>query len=217
MKKLLSMFLAGLATLLPISISLWLIIWLFNLVDGILKPLLTPVIGFAVPGLGFIIIISLIILIGFISTNILGNKILSWWESIMQGIPLLGKIYRTVKRITDSIFSSNKSSFKQVALIEFPRKGIYSLGFVTNDEFAFIDEETYSIFIPTTPNPTSGWFIVLPREQVQILDINVDQGMEIIISAGMVGTENGYHGKNGDLSEEIIDCDKKSNIDGTSI
>ncbi len=194
MRRILSMFLAGLATLLPIYISIWLIIWLFNMVDNILKPLLAPIFGFAVPGLGFIIIISFIILLGFISTNILGNKMLGWWENVMHKIPLLGKVYGAVKRITDSIFSSNKGAFKQVALIEFPRPGIYSLGFVTNEEFPYVKRDTYSIFIPTTPNPTSGWFVVLPREDVTILDINVDQGMEIIISAGMVASENGKNG-----------------------
>ncbi|NLO22481.1 MAG: DUF502 domain-containing protein [Syntrophomonadaceae bacterium] len=186
MKRILSMFVAGLATLLPVYISIWLIVWLFNMVDNILKPLLEPIIGCAVPGLGFIIIITLIVLLGFISTNYLGHRILGWWENIMQNIPLLGKVYGTIKRITDSLFSSNKSAFRQVALLEFPRPGIYSLGFITNDEFPYINKDTYSIFIPTTPNPTSGWFVVLPREDVTILDISVDQGMEIIISAGMV-------------------------------
>lgn len=109
----------------------------------------------------------------------------------MQNIPLLGKVYGTVKRITDSLFSSNKSALRQVALVEFPRPGIYSLGFITNDEFPYIEEDTYSIFIPTTPNPTSGWFVVLPRKDVTILDMSVDQGMEYIISAGMVA--NGKH------------------------
>lgn len=186
MKRILSMFLAGLATLLPIYISIWLIVWLFNLVDNILKPLLEPIIGCAVPGLGFIIIISLIILLGFISTNYLGHRILNWWENIMHNIPLLGKVYGTIKRITDSLFSSNKSAFRQVALVQFPRPGIYSLGFITNEEFPYIEADTYSIFIPTTPNPTSGWFVILPREDVTILDMSIDQGMEYIISAGMI-------------------------------
>ena len=198
MKRILSLFLAGLATLLPVYISIWLIVWLFNLVDNILKPLLEPIIGCAVPGLGFIIIIALVILLGFISTNYLGRRILGWWENLMQNIPLLGKVYGTIKRITDSIFSSNKSAFKQVALVEFPRPGIFSLGFITNDEFPHIEEDTYSIFIPTTPNPTSGWFVVLPREDVKILDMSVDQGMEFIISAGMVANGKSHLSSKGE-------------------
>ncbi len=104
----------------------------------------------------------------------------------MHNIPLLGKVYGTIKRITDSLFSSNKSAFRQVALVQFPRPGIYSLGFITNEEFPYIEADTYSIFIPTTPNPTSGWFVILPREDVTILDMSIDQGMEYIISAGMI-------------------------------
>ena len=198
MKRILSLFLAGLATLLPVYISIWLIVWLFNLVDNILKPLLEPIIGCAVPGLGFIIIIALVILLGFISTNYLGRRILGWWENLMQNIPLLGKVYGTIKRITDSLFSSNKSAFKQVALVEFPRPGIFSLGFITNDEFPHIEDDTYSIFIPTTPNPTSGWFVVLPREDVKILDMSVDQGMEFIISAGMVANGKSHLSSKGE-------------------
>lgn len=198
MKRILSLFLAGLATLLPVYISIWLIVWLFNMVDNILKPLLEPIIGCAVPGLGFIIIIALVILLGFISTNYLGRRILGWWENLMQNIPLLGKVYGTIKRITDSLFSSNKSAFKQVALVEFPRPGIFSLGFITNDEFPHIEEDTYSIFIPTTPNPTSGWFVVLPREDVKILDMSVDQGMEFIISAGMVANGKSHLSSKGE-------------------
>jgi uncharacterized membrane protein len=197
-KRILSLFLAGLATLLPVYISIWLIVWLFNMVDNILKPLLEPIIGCAVPGLGFIIIIALVILLGFISTNYLGRRILGWWENLMQNIPLLGKVYGTIKRITDSIFSSNKSAFKQVALVEFPRPGIFSLGFITNDEFPHIEDDTYSIFIPTTPNPTSGWFVVLPREDVKILDMSVDQGMEFIISAGMVANGKSHLSSKGE-------------------
>ena len=198
MKRILSLFLAGLATLLPVYISIWLIVWLFNMVDNILKPLLEPIIGCAVPGLGFIIIIALVILLGFISTNYLGRRILGWWENLMQNIPLLGKVYGTIKRITDSLFSSNKSAFKQVALVEFPRPGIFSLGFITNDEFPHIEDDTYSIFIPTTPNPTSGWFVVLPREDVKILDMSVDQGMEFIISAGMVANGKSHLSSKGE-------------------
>jgi uncharacterized membrane protein len=197
-KRILSLFLAGLATLLPVYISIWLIVWLFNMVDNILKPLLEPIIGCAVPGLGFIIIIALVILLGFISTNYLGRRILGWWENLMQNIPLLGKVYGTIKRITDSLFSSNKSAFKQVALVEFPRPGIFSLGFITNDEFPHIEDDTYSIFIPTTPNPTSGWFVVLPREDVKILDMSVDQGMEFIISAGMVANGKSHLSSKGE-------------------
>ncbi len=188
MKKLLSMFLAGLAILLPIAISLYLIYWLFNFIDGILSPIIRYYLGIEIPGLGFLITITLIILIGFMVTNIIGKKFFSFSEAILFKVPLLGKIYSTIKRITSAFFSSGKNSFRQVAMVEFPRIGVYSIGFITNDNFPFIDEDSYSIFIPTTPNPTSGYFIVVPREQVKILDISIDQGIELLMSAGMVNS-----------------------------
>ncbi|MBO8159899.1 DUF502 domain-containing protein [Thermosyntropha sp.] len=195
MRRLASLFLAGLATLLPLVISIYFIYWIFKTVDSILAPVLKHYIGHTIPGLGFLITITLVILIGLISTNIAGRKIITWWENLFIQIPLLGKIYGTVKRITSSLFSKEKSSFRQVALIEFPRPGIYSLAFVTNDEVPFMEEEVYTLFVPTTPNPTSGWFIIMPKDKVRILDIGVDRGIEMVISAGMVNGNNFYQNK----------------------
>jgi uncharacterized membrane protein len=186
MKKLISMFFAGLIILLPAAISLYLIYWLFMRIDGILGPLLEQVWGYAIPGIGFIITITLIIIVGFMATNIIGRKLFLWWEGILIKIPLLGKLYSTIKKITRSFLSPNKVSFKKVVLVEFPRIGAHSIGFITNDEFPFLEENSYSIFVPTTPNPTSGFFIVVPRDKVKILDISVDQAFEIIMSAGMI-------------------------------
>lgn len=190
MKKLASLFFAGLAVLLPIIISVYFIFWIFSAVDSILAPVIMHYLGRTIPGLGFVITIALVTLIGLISTNIAGKKIIAWWEEILVKIPLLGKVYGTTKRITNSFFSKEKSSFSKVALIEFPRPGIYSLAFVTNDHFPFMEEDVYGLFIPTTPNPTSGWFVIMPREQVKILDISIDRGIEMVISAGMVNGDN---------------------------
>lgn len=190
MKRLISYFLAGLATLLPIVISIYLVFWIFTVIDNLSAPLLTKYFGQVIPGVGFLLTILVVILVGVISTNIIGKKLFFWSETLLYKVPLLGKIYSTVRRITDSIFSSGKGSFTKVALVEFPRKGIYSLGFITNDDFPFLDEDSYSIFIPTTPNPTSGWFIIMPKESVKILDMSVDRGIEMVISAGMVNGNN---------------------------
>lgn len=189
MKKLLSMFFAGLAVLLPVAISLYLVWWLFVQIDGILAPLLVKFFGRTIPGAGFLLTIIMIIMVGFMATNLIGRKLFLWSEQILLKIPLLGKIYSTVKRITRAFFSPGKKSFRQVVLVEFPRTGAYSLGFITNDEFPFVEEDTYSVFVPTTPNPTSGFFIVVPQNQVKILDISVEQGIEMLMSAGMITAE----------------------------
>ena len=186
MKRLASLFLTGLATLLPIVLSIYIVFWVFTIIDNILAPFLAKYFGIVVPGLGFLLTIIIVLLVGLISTNLLGKKFVVWGEIIIYRTPLLGKIYSTVRKITNSIFSSGKGSFRTVVLVEFPRKGIYSLGFITNENVPFLDEDNYSIFIPTTPNPTSGWFIIMPKESVKILDMSVDVGIEMVISAGMV-------------------------------
>ncbi len=190
MKKILSMFVAGLAVLLPVVISFYLIWWLFIQVDGILAPLLEKFLGKAIPGVGFLLTITVITIVGFMATNLISRKLFLWSEQILFKIPLLGKIYSTLKRITRAFFSPGKMSFRKVVLVEFPRSGAYSLGFIANDEFPFIEGETYSVFVPTTPNPTSGFFIVVPRNQVKILDISVEKGIEILMSAGMINGQN---------------------------
>ncbi len=189
MRKIASLFLAGLATLLPIVISIYLVYWIFSVIDSLLEPILIAVFGQAIPGVGFISTIIIVLIVGLFSTNILGNKLLFWGEALLYRTPIVGKIYSTVRRITNSFFSSGKNSFRQVALVEFPRKGIYSIGFITNENLSYLEEEVYSIFIPTTPNPTSGWFIIMPKEDVKILDISVEKGIEMVISAGMIASE----------------------------
>lgn len=189
MKKLSSLFLAGLAALLPLAISLYLIWWIFIKIDRLLAPILISITGKATPGVGFLITVALIVLVGFISTSILGNKLVDFWEKIVLKTPILGKMYGTVKKIVNSFLSPDRSSFKQAVLVEFPREGAYSIGFITNDNFSHIDEENYCLFVPTTPNPTSGFFIIVPQEKVKLLDIPVEKAFELLISAGMVSDD----------------------------
>jgi len=186
MKKLLSLFISGLATLLPVIISIYIFVGTLNFLDNLLAPVIQVSLGKDIPGLGFLLTTIIIILVGLISKNLLGKKLFSWWEKLFFKIPMLGKIYSTTKRITTSFFSSGRNSFKQVVLIEFPRPGLHSIGFITNDEFPYIEEDTYSVFVPTTPNPTSGFFVVVNKDQVKVLDISVERGIEILMSAGMI-------------------------------
>lgn len=190
MRKIGSMFLLGLATLLPVAISFYLIWWLFNTIDGLLQPILIGLSGKFIPGIGFIITIAGITLIGFIASSLIGKKLIAFWERILIKTPFLGKIYSALKKIVNSIFSQERSSFRQAVLVEFPREGIYSIGFITNDNFAYTDTESYCLFVPTTPNPTSGFFVVVPKEKVKLLDIPVEKAFEMLISAGMVKEES---------------------------
>lgn len=186
MKKLGSLFLAGLAALLPLALSIYLIWWLFVRIDGILAPVIQTITGHHLPGLGFLITILLILFIGLMATSLIGNRLMHFWEGLLLKTPLLGRLYSSIKRIVGAVLSPNKTAFRQVVMLEYPRKGLYVLGFITNENFYLMDEENYCVFVPTTPNPTSGFFMVAPRDQVQILDMPVEQAMELIISAGMV-------------------------------
>ncbi|MGI6452377.1 MAG: DUF502 domain-containing protein [Syntrophomonadaceae bacterium] len=186
MRKIISWFLTGLATLLPVVVSFYIFIGIFNFLDNLLAPVIQVSLGEDIPGLGFLLTSVIIILVGLVSQNFLGKKILLWWEGLLIRIPLLGKVYGTVKRIVKAFFASEKKSFRQVVLVEFPRQGMYSLGFITNDSFPYLEKECFTIFVPTTPNPTSGFFVVVPKDQVILLDISVERGFEMIMSAGMV-------------------------------
>jgi len=185
MRKLSSLFLAGLATLLPVVICFYITWWLFTTIDGWLAPILKRL-GYYFPGIGFALTIILILFIGFMATNVFGKKLIGLGEKALLKTPVLGKMYATAKRILDSFLKPNKNSFSQVVLVEFPRKGLHSLGFITNENFGYLDESNYCVFIPTTPNPTTGFFVICSQEQVKILDISVEKGMEILISAGMI-------------------------------
>lgn len=186
MKKLGSYFLAGLAALLPLLISLYLIWWLFTSIDGILGPFIETLIGRNLPGLGFLITLLLLILVGMLATSWFGNRIMRFWEGLLVQTPFLGRLYTSLKRIITAVLSPNRTAFRQVVLVEYPRKELYVIGFITQENSPLLDENNYCIFVPTTPNPTSGFFIIAPKEQVTILDISIEQGMELIISAGMV-------------------------------
>lgn len=189
MRKLSSLFFAGLATLLPVVICFYIIWWLFITVDGILAPFIKRLPGYYFPGIGFTVTILLILFIGFMATNVLGKKFIALGEKALLKTPVLGKMFATAKRILNSVLAPNKNSFSQVVLVEFPRPGIYSLGFITNEDFAYLEEETYCVFVPTTPNPTSGFFIIAPKDQVKHLNISVEKGMELLISAGMISSK----------------------------
>ncbi|MBW6463418.1 MAG: DUF502 domain-containing protein [Firmicutes bacterium] len=145
--------------------------------------------NYRVPGIGFAAGILLILLIGFIASNIIGSRLINFSDSLLQRLPLAKGIYTSAKQIIDAFTVQGKNAFQKVVLIEYPRKGLFVLGFVTGSSKGEIQEkthgETLNIFIPTTPNPTSGMLILAPRHEVIELDMTVEQGMKVIISGGL--------------------------------
>jgi len=190
LKSLRNYLITGLIILLPLIITVYIVTSIFNAVDGVLRPLVELVIGRSIYGLGFLLTIGFILGVGAIGTNVLGKRLIDYGERILTKIPLVRNIYLTVQQLIDALFLKNKTAFRKVVLIEYPRKGLYQVGFLTSEGLGEVqsntDEEVINIFVPTTPNPTSGMLVLVPKEDVTYLDMNVEEGLKLIISGGTV-------------------------------
>jgi len=182
-------FITGLAVFAPLVLTIW-VLWLgFSFFDGILKPVVTPIIGREVPGLSLLINVILLIFIGIFVTHALGGRVYRAFESSLLKIPILSGIYSTAKEASNLFLAKKDGSFKAVVLVEFPKEGTYSLGFTTAATIGEIQEKTraevINVYVPTTPNPTSGFLIMVPKSEVIPLDMSVEEAFKIILSGGL--------------------------------
>jgi uncharacterized membrane protein len=180
-------FLTGLLVVVPVTATVIVLKAILSWIDSILGDLPGTAIGLRFPGLGIITLVLLILAIGVISANYFGNRLLRSWDGIMQRLPLVRGVYTTVKQMMETF--SVKHNFSGVALVEYPRAGCYSIGFVTGQvagEAAGLAGKHLTVFVPTTPNPTAGFLLILPEAEVHQLDMSVEQGMKFIISLGLV-------------------------------
>lgn len=188
--KITSQFLAGLVVILPLVISVVIIIFLLDKLDNILGPFVAGYLGIDIPGLGLVVLLAAIWFIGLIATNFIGKKIISIYESILHKIPIVNTIFGGLKQISDTIFSHNNQSFKQVIAINFPFYGVYVIGFVTGSKKLNanirLKEKVVQVFVPTAPNPTSGFLMLVPVKNVIPLKISVEEALKIVISMGVV-------------------------------
>jgi uncharacterized membrane protein len=189
---------AGLLVWVPLGVTLLIVAFLVDLMDQTLLLLPTAIqpehlLGFRIPGLGLVLTAIVVLLTGMVVTNLFGMQLFTIGERLLQRIPLVRSIYASVKQVTESMFSSGKS-FRKVVLVEYPRRGMWSLAFQTGSGASEISRKTgqeiVNIFIPTTPNPTSGFFLMVPRDDVIELDMSVDQGLKMLLSVGVVVPEN---------------------------
>lgn len=196
--KLRNYFLTGLIIVGPVGITLYVLWWFINLVDAWVKPwipeqyLPESYLPFTVPGVGLIFSISTLIVIGAFTANLFGRTIVSYGEMMMDRMPVGRNVYRALKQIFETVLSQSNNSFKDVGLIEYPRSGLYAIVFVSTqtkgevDERVFVGQPMLSVFLPTTPNPTSGYLLFLPEKDVIILDMSVEEAAKLVISAGLV-------------------------------
>ena len=146
--------------------------------------------GFHIPGLGVLLAVALVLITGMIMANLLGRRLVAFWESLLARIPLVRTLYSAVKQIMEAVLATDAKSFRKVLLVEYPRKGVWSLAFMTSDDLGEVQDKTIanviSVFIPTTPNPTSGFVLMVPESDVIELDMAVEEGLKMIISMGVV-------------------------------
>ena len=185
-RKLRTHFIAGILAVVPIAATIWIFVWLFNWIDGFLQPLITQIFGRPIPGIGFGITLVLIYLIGVIVSNFVGRRLIRYGESILAKIPLAWQLYNGIKQIMESFSAPGKTGFMQVVLVEFPRKGMRTIGFITNESYDKSGERLLNVFIPTAPNPTSGFLQIAREEEIIRTDISVEEALRMVVSAGRV-------------------------------
>lgn len=197
MSRIRTYFLTGLVVAGPVAVTLWLIWWFVTWVDNLVRPII-PVayrpetyLPINIPGTGLIVAFTALTLLGFLTANLIGRKLVGFGESLLSRMPIVRPIYRTAKQIFETLFSKSESSFRRVGLVEFPSPGMWSLVFLTQPPNQAISgklpaAEHVSAFMPCTPNPTTGFFFYVPRGDVIDLDISVEEAMTLIMSAGMV-------------------------------
>ncbi|SDD83422.1 Uncharacterized membrane protein [Paraburkholderia lycopersici] len=190
-----SVFLTGLLVLVPLAITLWVL----NLVIGTMDQTLLwlpeswrpeRVFGVRLPGLGAVLTLAFIFVVGLLTHNFIGQKLVEWWNALVRRIPIIGPLYGSIQQVSDTLLSSNGNAFRKALLIEYPRKGSWTIAFLTGipggDVVNHLQEDHVSVYVPTTPNPTSGFFLMVPKSEVVELDMTVDAALKYIVSMGVV-------------------------------
>ena len=188
-------FITGLLALVPLIITIWVHITLIHTLDlslALLPEAWQPkkLFGFNVLGLGALLTLVIIFVTGVVATNIFGQQIIMWWESLLSRVPFVKSIYSSVKQVSDTLFSNSGNAFRKAVLVQYPRQGSWTIAFVTGvpggDVVNHLHGDYISIYVPTTPNPTSGFFLMMPKADVIELEMSVDEALKYIISMGTV-------------------------------
>ena len=190
-------FATGLAVVIPILVTVYVLVALFTFADGIMGKVinkyLEEYLGYTIPGIGIILFLLLIFLIGLL-IRVSRMRLRRYVEGVFFRVPVVNKIYAPVKKIFDFLFFPDiEKKFKSTVLVEYPRKGVYSIGFLTNESFSAIKEKTgkkmVNVYFPFTPSPITGYTVIVPEEDVTFLDISVEQAMKMVISGGLINPD----------------------------
>lgn len=188
-------FFAGLLVVLPVAITMWLLEWIISTLDQTLLILPSAwhpdrLLGFHLPGLGVLLALGILLAVGAVASNYLGSKLLAWSDSLFHRIPVVRSIYSGVKQVSDTLFSENGNAFRKAVMVQWPRPGVWTIAFVTGspggDIVNHLDGEWVSVYVPTTPNPTGGYFVMMRMSECVELRMSVDEALRYVISMGVV-------------------------------
>lgn len=183
-------FFVGLIVIAPVGFTVFVLRWIFERLDAILGEPLQVALGIRVPGLGFLLLALVVLLVGWIVHRAVGRRLLATWNQTLVRFPVAGRLYNAASQIVQSIVSDKSRVFKRTVLIPYPTEGLWAVAFVTNEDAPvmtrIIGVPCLNVFVPTTPNPTSGFFIMVPREEMIEMEMSVDTGIRLILSAGAV-------------------------------
>jgi uncharacterized membrane protein len=194
-KALRNYLIAGLMIWIPVMVTVWVIRFLSGILDQSLVLLPPPwrpeaLVGTYVPGVGIILSLALLVVTGMVVRNLFGGQIVASLEGLIRRVPVVGAVYSGAKTFSETVLTDKGRSFKQVVMVQFPRAGIYSVGFITSEELEEVQaktaEDVVCVFVPTTPNPTTGFIVMVPRAQVVVLDMTVDEAFRMLLTLGVV-------------------------------
>ncbi len=183
-------FFTGLVVLAPLGVTAVILVWLFQKFDAILGVPLQRVVGMHLPGVGLLLLVLVILGIGWLAHYAIGRQLITWWNTLLARFPLTARIYNAASQIAQTFMGEQARLFQRTVLIEFPSPGSYAIAWVTAEENRFAEailgEPCLNVFVATTPNPTSGYLLIIPRSRTRPLDVSIEEGMKLVISAGAV-------------------------------
>jgi uncharacterized membrane protein len=188
-KKIRGQFMAGILVIVPVGATVLIIVWLFNSIDNILQPVISAIFGHNIPGVGFGVTIVLIYVIGAIARNIIGKRIIRYGESLLAKVPVFKQFYNSFRQILQSFATPDKTGFMQVVLAQFPKDGMWTIGFITNELAQQDGEKLVNVFIPTSPTPWSGFFQILKERDIIRTKISVEDAIKMVVSCGKMVSE----------------------------
>ena len=183
-------FLVGLVVIAPVGLTVFILRLIFDTIDDILGSSLRAALGFRIPGLGFVLLALVVLVVGWIVHQAVGRRVLHWWNLALSRFPLTGRIYNAVSQIVQNMVGGRRRLFRRAVLVPFPTDGLWSVGFVTREDSpvleTLIGEPCLNVFLVTTPNPTTGFLIVVPRSKTKEVDLSIEDALKFVISAGTV-------------------------------